>query len=542
MLVSLYNGVSGVKTSSFGTDVVSNNIANVNTTGFIGSTPEFKTTFYQSLSAAGYDPVNSRVGLGVSAMATSLNTYEYGPLQSTEGEFDMAIVGIGYFGVKNAQTGEVLYTRNGDFIKDANGDIVNSSGFYLTGSTISFSPTTLSQNALQKLESLSNKEVYTFDTNTEPVLTTPEAQDKIHLPENLFISGTATQNVSFKGYLNSTSENKYVSVDLDSASLNSDLSGNLLNISGDLDDMNLSGSYKEGDIVNFTITDINGDKISRQVAVKDDGTFNLNNLDVSNLDLSADLEVNAVANVKQDIPNKESFLTEVFAPDGTKNRLQINFKQVLPTSSYASVWEAEATLTDFNGNTVSSTNGELVFNEHGALVSNTLGSIDNGGVALNMDFGSFYDGTSNHGFDGVSLSGTQSGATDIQSDGKADGIFLKYFADDNGNVVASFDNGTTYKVAKIALYHFQNAQGLQKVSETSFRTSANSGQPLFFRDENGNVTYGTSGIKGKYLEMSNVDLSNEFANLIIMEKAYSASAKSITTSNEILQTLINLKR
>ncbi|QMS58712.1 flagellar hook protein FlgE [Campylobacter fetus] len=96
-------------------------------------------------------------------------------------------------------------------------------------------------------------------------------------------------------------------------------------------------------------------------------------------------------------------------------------------------------------------------------------------------------------------------------------------------------------VAKVALYHFQNNQGLSKSSENTYQTTANSGQPIFYQDQNGNVVYGAA-IKNSTLEMSNVDLGVSLTDLIIMQKAYDASAKSITTSDQMIQKAINMKK
>ena len=96
-------------------------------------------------------------------------------------------------------------------------------------------------------------------------------------------------------------------------------------------------------------------------------------------------------------------------------------------------------------------------------------------------------------------------------------------------------------VAKVALYHFQNNQGLNKASENTYQASANSGEPIFYTNANGEVIYGAT-IRNHMLEMSNVDLGVSLTDMIVMQKMFDASSKSITTADEMIKNAINLKR
>jgi flagellar hook protein FlgE len=112
--------------------------------------------------------------------------------------------------------------------------------------------------------------------------------------------------------------------------------------------------------------------------------------------------------------------------------------------------------------------------------------------------------------------------------------------DGRGNVIAEFTNGRSAPIAKIALYHFMNDQGLEKVSSTLFSASANSGDAIFYTDANGNPILG-SAIYSNRLEGSNVSMATALTELIVMQKAFDASAKSITTSDQMIQNAINMK-
>lgn len=106
-----------------------------------------------------------------------------------------------------------------------------------------------------------------------------------------------------------------------------------------------------------------------------------------------------------------------------------------------------------------------------------------------------------------------------------------------GEIIAQYENGTVNTISNIALARFSNAEGLNKAGGNIFQSSANSGDPQFGI---GGGSYGTV-VSGK-LEMSNVDLSEEFTEMIVAQRGFQANSRIITTSDEILQELVNLKR
>lgn len=106
-----------------------------------------------------------------------------------------------------------------------------------------------------------------------------------------------------------------------------------------------------------------------------------------------------------------------------------------------------------------------------------------------------------------------------------------------GKIIAQYENGTVRTISNIALARFSNAEGLNKAGGNLFQSSANSGKPQI---EIGGGAYGTV-VSGK-LEMSNVDLSEEFTEMIVAQRGFQANSRIITTSDEILQELVNLKR
>lgn len=121
------------------------------------------------------------------------------------------------------------------------------------------------------------------------------------------------------------------------------------------------------------------------------------------------------------------------------------------------------------------------------------------------------------------------------------GDLKDYQVDGSGLVIATFTNGQSTAVAQIPLFHFQNDQGLEKVGDSEFRATDNSGQAIFYKDASGDNIQGGNIISQK-LEISNVSAAEALTQLIITEKAYSANAKAITTSDQMIQKAINLKR
>ncbi|WP_404997037.1 flagellar basal body rod protein FlgG [Caldifermentibacillus hisashii] len=121
-------------------------------------------------------------------------------------------------------------------------------------------------------------------------------------------------------------------------------------------------------------------------------------------------------------------------------------------------------------------------------------------------------------------------------DGKSVGL-QSISISQTGKIIAQYENGTVRTIGNIALARFSNAEGLNKAGGNLFQRSANSGDPQFGI---GGGAYGTV-VSGK-LEMSNVDLSEEFTEMIVAQRGFQANSRIITTSDEILQELVNLKR
>ena len=544
MMTALYNGVNGVKTAEFGHTVIGSDITNINIAGYKSSTVEFKSLFSTTLRGASNSPVTSQIGLGSTKMATSLN-FAQGNLQPTDKVFDMAIDGDGFFGLVGAN-GEQYFTRNGDFALDVNRDMVSRNGMYLLGTTANLSSTTLGQSALNKLGVIDgNVEAYTLLVGENVELNSVNTQTKINLPEVLYIPATPTTKVSYAGFLNSTIDTEHQEVALNTQNLETqiDKDNNTIIIAGNLHqtpEIHYPNSVSKD--VKIIITDQNGKSVEATGQTLENGAFafGIDNA-VAGLNLDGELTYEAIAVVPQQIATPQRYTTDIWAPNGDKNILQLEFTKQVPQGENIA-FDALVSVLSPDGEMISVTQGELRYNERGALISNTLGAINNGGANLELNLGTPYDpNIPNSGFNGLRPAEQSNPELSVAKNGKSEGLLHEYTMSDSGDILAVFDNGDIATVAKVALYHFQNNQGLSKASENTYQATANSGDPIFYTNADGEIIYGAV-IRNYTLEMSNVDLGVSLTDMVVMQKMYEASAKSITTADEMIKNAINLKR
>ena len=221
----------------------------------------------------------------------------------------------------------------------------------------------------------------------------------------------------------------------------------------------------------------------------------------------------------------------IITSTGDTNNLKLEFKKSVPQVSPGVQWDVTATTQKPDGSEIYDTKtGVVTFSELGALTSNTLTSIDNQGTPVNINLGTGYDGV-------ISISAPPSISS--YADGVQDGELLGYGINRLGEVLATFTNGRQSNVGQIAIYHFQNDQGLHRVNGVRFSESANSGKPIFFQDADGKNINGTD-LATNLLEGSNVRIEVGLTDLIIMQRAYDSNSKSITTADQMLQKALSM--
>ncbi len=226
--------------------------------------------------------------------------------------------------------------------------------------------------------------------------------------------------------------------------------------------------------------------------------------------------------------------TGIVDAQGNKNNLQLEFTKSATQTPPGTQWDVVATTKSSDELTTYDTKtGTVNFGEYGDLLSTTLTAIDNNGTNVTIDLGSGYGGV-------VTTNGIYKSGSSI-TDGTVGGNLEGYSINKNGEVLATFTNGLQSSVGKIAVYHFQNDQGLDRVTGTKFSQSSNSGNAMFFKDANGNDTIGASIMNYK-LEGSNVQMSTALTDLIIHQKAYDASSKCVTTADQMIQKALNMHK
>ena len=237
------------------------------------------------------------------------------------------------------------------------------------------------------------------------------------------------------------------------------------------------------------------------------------------------------ANVGVD-PNVITVGASVVDGQNNKNHLRLEFTKDPLQNPPGSQWSVVATTQTIDGETIYDTQtGSVEFDEGGALVSHTLTSIDNNGTQVNIDLGSGYDGV-------VSINTPVVPGSSI-ANGTVGGDLEGYAININAEVIATFSNGMQSSVGKVALFHFQNDQGLERLSGSRFQESSNSGEPIFFTDETGQSIIGAEVVNFK-LEGSNYGMTGGLTELIIYQRAYDANSKSITTADEMMQKALSM--
>lgn len=229
-----------------------------------------------------------------------------------------------------------------------------------------------------------------------------------------------------------------------------------------------------------------------------------------------------------------SISADVISASSERNRLKLTFTQSATQPSVGVAWDVAATVTSNDGSVVYDTqNGQALFGESGGLSSFTIASVNNDGTPVSIDLGSNYSGVI--AIDSVGISGSS------QSDGISGGTLTNYGINTDGVIIADFSNGRQSAIGRVAVYHFQNDQGLNREGGTYYQQSSDSGKPLFWTDANGSTITGAT-VRSGTLEASNVRMEVGLTDMIILQRAYQANAKTITTVDEMIQKALQMRR
>src|SRR5579883_865771 len=415
-LTALLTGATGLQANSDALDVIGNNLANLNTTGFKTQSSLFKDMVYQTINpgsapttnTGGTNPVQNGFGVAVGAVESN---FTQGSVTPTGRSLDAAIQGGGFFVVSNGSSS--FYTRSGSFSVDANcllddpntGDRVQRTGKVGEGSA-----------------------------------TTPGFQvsgnNDIRVPFGAGTPGTQTANVNYQG----------------------------------------------------------------------------------NLDSSAAVGTAATTSI------------QVFDTQDTARALNVTF-----TKTAANTYSVSATVS---GGTATLSSSTVTFDTSGLLVSPASLTLSVTGIpsasnqTINLNLGTPGQAT------GLTQFGGSSTANAVTQDGTGFGTLTSVSFDTSGILQGQFSNGKTEPLAQLAIAGFNNEDGLVRTGNNYFQASASSGQALIGTAGTG----GSGSVQGGALEGANVDISTEFARLVIAQRGFQINAQTITVANETLQTLANIIR
>lgn len=555
MMRSMYSAVSGLKTHQTRMDVIGNNIANVNTVAFKSSSVTFSDILYQTTSNAsganattGTGGVNAKqIGLGTTAAATKVSITSAGASETTGNPFDIRLTdknSTNFFIVNNGS--ENVFTRSGSFYVDGSGNLcMSSTGYTVMGwqvdeTTGEIRKDTVSALRIMQEKNLTSAPEATTQATIAGVLDENDADVKSGAGKvmNLNFYDNLGYQYTAKFAIKATGTDGEYTVELTSIldSNNKNITegftqAQMKDIFGDTDTKTTIASYSSTlpgcgytyDAKNGKLTDdtdagatitIKGGKILKNdndtgKTIKD--VFGVSDGNLKNIQDSA-----AATNTDYEF-------TDVINADGTHS---YQIKKTSATSSLKFDTKDGKFKSIGNG-----TEKSVELNLNNANL-NKNGNFQN----ITVDFSQCL----NYNNSGKSTIGADAGAVDgTTGKGRKLGAMTGIFIDTSGRIYGTYDNGNTELLGQIAVAQFSNASGLEKVGESCYRTTLNSGE---FDGIGVEISADGSSMTTGELEMSNVDLSSEFTSMITTQRGFQANSRVITTSDTLLEELVNLKR
>jgi len=422
---AFYSGLSGLATNANALNVIGNNLSNINTVGFKGSSMTFRDIFSTSLGGTSTQGNGNPIQFGLGVQTNSVSQdFSQSSFQGTGNALDMAIQGNGFFTLQSSD-GRQVFSRAGNFTRNNAGFLVGSDGSNVMG------------------------------WNRDPL--------------------TGTVNTS--------------------ASL---------------------------------------------AQLRIDASTTASALSTSNMRLG--LNLNSATAVTA--PPTASLTTPVqlYDSQGNAQNLTITYtKTAANTWSYAITGPAGSTLTP-----PAAVNGTLTFSGSGTLLSiNGAGNTTAANPSINITWG---NGTAaqtvnwnivnpDNSINMTQYSAASSTSSSFQ-DGYAAGSLRDLTVDQNGVISGTFTNGQVIALAQVAISTFSNMNGLVQTGNNHWGQSLASGSPTIGLANQG----GRGGVLGSNLELSNVDVAGEFTKLILSQRGYQANSRIVTTTDELLQETLNLKR
>lgn len=568
MMRSLYSGVAGLKTHQIRMDVIGNNIANVNTTAYKSSSMTFSELMSQTTQKAsganattGVGGTNAKqIGLGVKAGAINTAITTQGSAQSTGNPFDIMITGDNFFVVNNGS--ENFFTRDGSFYVDGAGNLaMTSTGYNVMGWGVDETTGNIKQDTVTALRIMSAANM------TYPPEATTKANISGILDENdkdVTSANGKTVNLNFfdaRGY-SYTAKFTFKQSGGDKTNEYSMELNKILDSTGaEIDISKLKFGNRSQQKMETKVT-LNTDayKWDGKVLKTKDGTTDVANLaDIFKADGSLITPADDAAAQKQQKAldaiakaygyegSTDEFLNLYITSTADKDK-QLTIQDLLGNmmaGKTTDVLPADGSAITMEGRYFEGTT--VVFNKDTGKLESVGGSTTNLNVnaAFSALGGNFSDVTidlsecTNYDKKGTSTIGATSGDLDGLGTGRRLGDMIGVSIQKDGMIYASYDNGMTKLLGQIATAAFANASGLEKEGDNLYSATLNSGE---FDGIGVDITAGGGYMSTGQLEMSNVDLSSEFTEMITTQRGFQANSRIITVSDTLLEELTNLKR
>lgn len=552
MMRSMYSAVSGLKTHQTKMDVIGNNIANVNTVAFKSSSVVFQDVLYQMTSnasganaATGTGGVNAKqIGLGVTTGATNLSITTSGAAETTGRAFDIRLSDqstTNFFVVNNGS--ENLFTRAGSFYVDGAGNLcMTSTGYTVMGwqvdpTTGNIKKDTVSALRVMQTSNLTSAPEATTQANVSGII---DKNDKDVLSDNGLVKTlTFFDNLGYsytaRFAMKSTGTDGKYTVELEKI-LNSD-----------------GTTFYDPATSQVKLEDVFGSKTADAIL----GTYNQvqsgyyydatkKKFYVGSNNNGTELEWDAATSTfkeKNDQTNTHSLKQVYGISNGMVEKIKNGAKATVDTTT------GKLTITgDVTDYAIDFSTKDGTFTGVGARTSNNktnsvtlnmskLGNNPTQFDDITIDFSGLKD--ADNGGKSTAVMSTGSIDDGVTGKGKKLGAMIGISIDNNGLIKGTYDNGNTEILGQIAVAQFANASGLEKVGENCYRTTLNSGE---FDGIGVEISADGSSMTSGELEMSNVDLSTEFTQMIITQRGFQANSRIITTSDTLLEELVNLKR
>ena len=506
-------GVSGLNAQSRAIGNISDNLANTSTTGYKRTDTSFQQLVVNSSAR------NNTPG-GVIASPVYRNNIQ-GALQSTASGTDLAITGNGFFTVAaTPNQPQLTYSRRGDFLLNNNGFVVNGAGQFLRAYAANQTPGS-------NVVNVNTAALVPVQINPAPLpaVATGTINYNANLPSNysgtrnqftLTLSGTAAAAGAVTTNVAGTAITSAVTVGSTAASRASDLASQI-NASAALTNAGISAAVNGGQVI------ISGPATGTAITV------------TSGAAPPAGLTASLTQTQAGAPPNPLNSSINIYDSLGNLQTVQLTWTKLAAPNQ----WQLDVASPGGAGG-VTTTN--VVFNNAGQL--QTIGGVASNTLAIpQVTFPGAQPQTVAVNFGAAGLTQfadtqQQLAVRTLSQDGSGTGTFQDLTVSRDGFIVANYSNGLQRSLYQIPLATFPAPNSLQRNSGGALQQTVDSGNPIFNVPGSG----GAGTLTANTLEGSNVDISDEFSKLIVSQRVFSANARIITTTDKLLEEVVNLKR